>query len=290
MSACFSGGFAEMAFAGGRADKGPAPQDRCGLFATTWDLEATGCDPDPDRRNHEGYAVHFLQALRGRDGAGKPIAVDLDRDDRVSLLEAHTHARVSSRGLDVPTTTAERWLRHTAPAAGAGEDARLVEEDAVISRLTAELKLEGDAAAVEAAAKKRFDELDGAREALASDEMKANTEVERLRRALKAQLLARWPAIDDPWHPAFPKTLEGERDAIDRFLDASDAYAQYLRAREKAAAVEDDALDIALERAPLERLLRAFETRRLAGRLKKRGGRDWQTYQRLLTCERSSLR
>jgi hypothetical protein len=39
-------------------------------------------------------------------------------------------------------------------------------------------------------------------------------------------------------------------------------------------------------RAPLVRLERALENRVLAGRLRRVGGRDWQTYERLLACER----
>ncbi len=290
MSACFSGGFAEMAFAGGKPQNGATPRDRCGLFATTWDLEATGCDPDPDRRNHEGYAVHFLHALRGEDRLGGAIAADVDGDGHISLFEAHTRARIASEGLDVPTTTSERWLREAAPKSGPGIAVSLPEEDATIAALGKRLELDGDAAAVRAAAEKRYQDLEARYDVLARREDKENAEVERLRRIVKAELLARWPVIDDPWHPEFHELLERSSADIDRFLGQSASYKDYLAARQAAEKTSADRTDLALERAPLERLVRAFDTRELAGRLKKRGGKAWQAYERLLACERTVLR
>ncbi len=83
MTTCFSGGFAELVFRDADPSLGATPNDRCGLFAAPWDLEATGCDPNPDRAAQEGYGLHFLNALRGSDRDGKPLplpAVDLDGD------------------------------------------------------------------------------------------------------------------------------------------------------------------------------------------------------------------
>ncbi|MEM9195843.1 MAG: hypothetical protein AAGF12_42145, partial [Myxococcota bacterium] len=85
VASCFSGGFAELAFAGGIPGR-PVTGDVCGLFSTSWDREASGCDPNPDRGSQEGYNLHFLYALRGQDRAGEPADVDLDADGQVSLL------------------------------------------------------------------------------------------------------------------------------------------------------------------------------------------------------------
>jgi hypothetical protein len=119
LTSCFSGGFAELAFAGADAGKRELAAGRCGLFAATAEREASGCDPNPDRAAQEGYGLHFLQALQGRDRAGAVAAIDLDGDGKVSLLEAHARARIASAGIDVPTSTSERWLRATPGAAGA---------------------------------------------------------------------------------------------------------------------------------------------------------------------------
>ena len=106
IASCFSGGFADLAFAGAHPQGGAARTPRCGLFASEWDQESSGCDPNPDRRAQEGFSVHFLHALRGEDRDGKPLPaaeIDYDGDGRVSLLEAETRARIASRSIDVPT-------------------------------------------------------------------------------------------------------------------------------------------------------------------------------------------
>lgn len=289
VSACFSGGLAELAFRGGTPEGGGTDKDRCGLFASTWDLEATGCDPDPDRRNHDGYAVHFLHALRGTDRDGKRLQVDLDNDGHVSLLEAHTQARIGSQGLDVPTSTSERWLRAVAPIRGGGLPFSLREEDATIAALTVQLELLGDAATVEADARKRLDELETRYASLAESESQANEELERTRATMTGELLARWPVLEDAWHAEFAATLARERTAIEQFIEGSGAYARFVRTRERAQRSSDEALDAALDRAPVERLVRAIDNRVLAGRLKHKGGADWDHYEKLLRCERSHL-
>jgi hypothetical protein len=282
VTSCFSGGFAELAFVGADA-QGPPARGRCGLFAATAEREASGCDPNPDRAAQEGYGLHFLNALRGRDRDGQPLAraaIDLDGDGRVSLLEAHTRVRVASRGIDVPTTTSDRWLRAKVPGLrGRSTAAALPEEEAVIAALAGELGDELAARAALVRAQTDMSEVTGRIDQAGAAEDTA------YRRAA-AEVLARWPVLDDPWHPDFAATLAAGRTAIAAHLQASAAYAEYQAARAAGEAAQTE-MGAALSRsARLERLVRAHETRALAGRLKARGGADWQAYAALLACER----
>lgn len=292
VSACFSGGLGELAFAEARPEAGATTADRCGVFASTWDLEATGCDPDPDRRSHEGYAVHVLHALRGEDRDGHRVAVDLDRDGAISMLEAHAFARVASQGLDVPTTTSERWLRHAAPKEGPRRPLaeELREDEATIAALSAKLGLPTERDRAEELARHTFDELERRFDERAAREDAANAAFEDARRAVKGELLARFPALDDPWHPDFARTFGEAHRMLGEILDRSPAYRRYLEARKTADDAADASLDVALERAPYERLLRALDDVQLAGRLKHRGGTGWARYLEFLACERSTLR
>src|SRR5690606_16956277 len=144
VTSCYSGGFAELAFESADPEKGAAA-DRCGFFATSWDRAASGCDPNPERGAQEGYGIHFFHALRGEDRAGRPLPMselDLDGDGAISLLEAHTRARIASGSLDVPITTSERYLRATAGGRFTGDGRGApVEEVAVVERLSARLGL-----------------------------------------------------------------------------------------------------------------------------------------------------
>ncbi|MDF1561736.1 MAG: hypothetical protein P1V51_01760 [Deltaproteobacteria bacterium] len=284
LTSCYSGGFSEVLFREGDAAQGPGPGAlRCGLFATTWERQASGCDPDPDRRVHEGYGIHFLHALKGEDREGKPLEpglLDLDGDRRVSLLEAHTRVRLVSKTLDVPTTTSERWLRQAAPERGPSKEVDLPEERRVVKALEASLGLDARAASRK---------LEAARlqlQALELQAERARQETDEAWWDLSGLLLSRWPVLDDPYHPAYPALLAEEREAILKLLDThplSRAY-QTKRAVERGVDAKIDAL--LLESAGWERLARAAENLELAGRLAAAGGEDWEHFQRLRACER----
>lgn len=286
VTSCYSGGFAELVFKGADPGAGPAEGDRCGLFASTWDAEASGCDPDPDRRNHDGYALHLLNALRGRDRAGElpDTTLDLDGDGRISLLEAHTRARVAMRSLGVPTTTSERWLRAEAPESGPQAEVALPEEDAVVRALAERLDLTGR----EGEARRRHRDLRAGIEAARRAVDEAEREEQAAFRRAAGRLLSRWPVLDDPWHPEFPATLTKDGAAI---AEALDSWPELLALREAATALDraGAAMDtLELRASPYERLARAAENRAMARRLAAKGGPGWERYQRLLACERSA--
>ncbi len=285
IASCFSGGFADLAFAGAHPQGGAARTPRCGLFASEWDQESSGCDPNPDRRVQEGFSVHFLHALRGEDRDGQPLPaaeIDYDGDGRVSLLEAQTRARIASRSIDVPNTTSERWLRQVAPADGPSRAVSLPEDDAVIRVLGEQLGLVGAAAV-----RKRAEELDEKLRA-ADDRVSAQESREAARYdALRAVLLGRWPVLDDPWHPDFPATVSEHRAAIRDFLRTSPEARAYRAAAEKLDRLWQRYDQLRTAAALVRRLQRAHENRILAGRLRAAGGPTWDYYQRLLTCERS---
>lgn len=279
---CFSGGFAELVFADADARKGASPTVTCGFFAVPWDLEASGCDPNPDRAAQEGYALHFLEALRRRDRDGRelrPADIDFDGDGAVSLLEAHTRARIASRGADVPTTTSERWLEVAVP--DPPDDARaddLPEEDAVVDALGSTFG-ERDATA-------RLDAIEDEIERIGKRLARAQEAEDRAFRLASADLLARWPVLDDPWHPDFGATLSESRSVIAHHLEHSTSWAAYVEAKAKVDELSNASADLRAEAAPLERLVRALDIRRRAARLRAIGGPRLERYEALLACER----
>lgn len=293
VTSCFSGGFAELAFEAADARKGFAHAPRCGLFAGTWDRETSGCDPDPDRSVQESYSLHFLHALALRDRDDRPLALselDLDRDGSISLLEAHTRARIASRSIDVPTTTSERFLResmHDAPRAStAGKPLALAlpEEAAVIDRLGAALELRS-----ERAANAKHEALTRARTAQDERVAEAEDALDARYWALVTALLERFPVLDDPYHPAFAQTVADHASAIEALLESSP---QAHTHRTAASALDDldrRALELELQETLVLRLVRAHETLRLARALELRGGKSWTQYQDLLACERSAV-
>jgi hypothetical protein len=284
-SSCFSGGFAELVFRGADPRQASAVPTRCGLFASTWDREAEGCDPNPDRRAQESYGLHFFHALRGEDRDGKPLppgALDFDGDGRVSAAEAHARVRLSSRSVSVPTSSSERWLRHAVPRPEAGPPMPWPEEEAVIRALGAELELPDGARAVE-----RQQQL--AAEIGRLGKGLEHLELERDERwhALTARLLERWPVLADAWHRDFDRELVRDREAIAELLVDSPEAAAYGSVEAACASLASAIDELETESALVDRLVRAHENRLLAGALWARGGADFAELERLLACERS---
>ncbi|GAB5549771.1 MAG: hypothetical protein SangKO_095310 [Sandaracinaceae bacterium] len=278
VTACYAGGFADFAFTAADVEQGATESDRCGFFATTWDRVASGCDPNPDRAAQRGYGLLFLDAL---GGAGE----DLDGDGRVSLLEAHSYARMRSGSFDVPVTTSEIFLRAAvdpeAQADAGDAPPPMPEERAVIEGLRERLGLDSsDAAGARMTALQH--ELEEVAERL--DEVER--EHDAVREDLVGALLHRWPSLEDPWRRDFAPTLAEEGEAIERFLEASGDANRLRELRDELTPLAARHDDLLASLAPLENLARAEETLALAGRLRAEGGPHWLRYQRFLACER----
>lgn len=284
VTACFGGGFADLAFVGADPKQGLRNPDHCGVFAAPWDEEASGCDPNPDRRDQESYSIHFLHALTGKDRQGipRPRDIDLNGDAQVSLLEAHTYARIRSRSFDNPTTTSERFLREVA---GKGKAVPLdplaaPEEVAVIRALGEELGL---SKAEEAQTK--LDALSRILGTASSEVEQAQKQADDAYYALRIAVLERFPLLEHPWDPRTQALLAQHGPQIHSLLSDSDlAQAQSHAASElEQAALDQDAARV--ERARVLRLSRAFETLRLASALKHKGGPHFSHYEALRRCE-----
>lgn len=283
VTSCFSGGFAELAFRSADETLGPTDQDRCGIFSTSWDREAGGCDSDTDRTVHEGFGVYFLSALGGRDRDGHDARarIDRDHDGTITLLEALAEVRIASRAIDVPVTTSERLLRSLAPEEGEAGEVSLPEEAAVIDALLASLDLDS----VEAA--QRSLEMLQAREEENTDALaEAYAEADDRAAEVAGAVLSRWPVLDDPYHPDYPAMLHDAHDELAEFFASEEAIA-WADAEDDASALQtaNDGLEVQI--AVHLRVLWAAETLALAGRLSARGGSSWDRFQEMRACEAS---
>ncbi|MBV1859644.1 MAG: hypothetical protein KUG77_14620 [Nannocystaceae bacterium] len=282
---CFSGGLAELAFADANSQSGAFPGEVCGLFSAPHDLEASGCDPNPDRAMQEGFGLHFLHAIAGQSRDGVTLAprdIDFDGDGAIAPREAHAYVRIHSEAFDVPTSVSERWLEAVAPGPGAPRSPVVFpEENAVIAALGRKTGL--------------IDGLERARLHLRDVEAKIAAKSEALARAQEAEdrayrkaaseILARWPVLDDPWHPQFGTMLAGNIDAIREHFASADSYAAYGAAHDEVDRISGDMFDLRANAAPYERLARALEYRRRAARLAAQGGPAWARFELLRSCE-----
>ena len=292
VTSCYSGGFAELAFAGADPTRGPTTQPLCGLFATTPDRESSGCDPNPERSEQEGFALHFLNALAGRDRGGSPLPsgeIDFDGDGVITLYEAHARARIAGRSIDIPTTTSERWLRHAVDiedggASGSSDERASPVEARVARALGAALSLP-DAESAE----RRLAELASREGELTEQLEEVRADADAAWTAFRIGLLERWPILDDPWDARLVPTVREHRDEIARYLDESPAARDYRETREAITAVDDALVALDDEVALVTRLVRAHENIRLEALLRARGGEAQVVFDRLRACESTPL-
>jgi hypothetical protein len=127
MVQCFSGGFANIAFSEGKADKGISGANRCGFFATVHDRPAAGCTPDIREEDYHEYSSYFWAGIGGKTRTGAAVAMpDYDGDGHVSLAEAHAYTLLESSTIDISITTSDAVLRKysklEAPKSEKGKD------------------------------------------------------------------------------------------------------------------------------------------------------------------------
>jgi hypothetical protein len=267
--------------------RGISRAPRCGLFAGPWDRQTSGCDPNPDRGAQEGYSIHVLHALLGQDRKGRPLPaaeVDFDGDGRIGLLEAHSRARIASLSIDVPTTTSERYLREVEHRHGSIQAALLPEDAAVVAQLGKRLGLP-----TKTRAEQRWKELSAKLDALDERFEVASAARDRALARLSAELLGRWPVLDDPYHAEFASTLQKHGKAITAMLATSPEAREVEGANSQIEALDVQLRELEPQEAVLMRLLRAYETLALASSLASRGGAKYQNYRTLLACERGTL-
>lgn len=307
VASCYSGGFAEVIFRDGDASKGPSPDFvGCGFFASTWDRESSGCDPNPDRSTHNGYSIHFWNALSGRDRNGALLAreaLDINHDGVIGGLEAHLYAAVATGSIDIPTTTSERWLRFVSgeerpiatgtrspPFVQAGKTfvaQELPEYDELITKLRQETGVHDASARLELL-KIKQEQLQTELEALTKRSDEAAS------RAL-GHMLARWPELHDPWRADFEQTLTTQGAVLERWLQMDPDVATWRDAEQAVSKVFNQLGDLETTTSSLLQLARALETVALAEHLANRKSIDgparlqWEQYQRLLACEREGL-
>jgi hypothetical protein len=129
MVQCYSGGFAHSIYINGNERLGLHPGSRIGFFSQRYDRPSAGCTPEILEESYQDYSTFFFAALGGVDRLGNPISsADYNLDGRVSFVEAHTYAIVTSQTLDIPLRTSEELLRRYSKVGGAAIEQEETEE------------------------------------------------------------------------------------------------------------------------------------------------------------------
>jgi hypothetical protein len=240
MVQCHSGGFGDVIFK--NADAGPllAEPTRCGFFATWHDRLAAGCTPDTQEENYKDYTTYFFAALSGKTRVGQAIAApDYDHDGKTSMAEAHAYVLLTSDTIDIPMCTSDVLLRQFSKikddkvkelVTPSTKFETLIKETspdrrAVLEGLSKQLELKGDDRA--ASARALADSIDKQRKALEQRPSGRRNDREGPGNQLKAAVMARWPEIANPFHPAAMAALTREAAEIVKTIETHPAFKQW---------------------------------------------------------------
>lgn len=294
LTQCYAGAFAPLLHPAADSARLPEAGCRCAFFATLGDRESTGCTTARRPQDYDDYSLRLAEALSGRRASGRPVGPrDLDADGRVGLAEAHAYARIHERSMDVPTCTSEYWLRlhatpHGEPLNLGSPFEQLLQaarptERAVLSGLHEHLPPGGGVPVLRA--RYEVEQLGVALEGLGQRGDTIAAERDALINTLITDLSARWPVLEEPWHPDFEPTVARAGAEIADFIEGHGKL-QQVRASDGALALLDRQRELLMMRqATLERFVRAAENVALEADLRRRGGAPLHALERLLACE-----
>ncbi|MEO1336972.1 MAG: hypothetical protein AAFV29_15100, partial [Myxococcota bacterium] len=255
---CHSGAFADLSWLGAKTEGPVAFPARCVFAAVPADREASGCTADLTDASAKSYVSQFARALATPDA-------DFDRDQKVSLAEAHAFARIHDPTINVPISSTEIWLElavgTTPPDAQSVDLRKLLKtanpaEAAVLAALGPQYVALADGARVAerdyAASQQKLEQEQKRFEGL-------QNEFENARRKLMDGLLAQWPELTNPYHPVSRALLAGPAPMIVEWLQKQDGLRQLERLDDALGKLDTTLLAAEKKAARQERWFRALQ-------------------------------
>lgn len=303
MVQCYSGGFANVIFKDGESNKGVASRVRCGFFASLNNRPAAGCTPDIDEGNYEEYSSYFWAALRGKMRTGVAIQKpDYDRNGMVSFEEAHAFAVLRSPTIDIPVKTSGALLRKFSKL-GSKKKPELFSaqtsydqlfkkaspaQQAILQGLSAELKFNRSDRATEASA--LASKLEKQRKRLESERKKKDSKSRTVTGEIAKAIKNRWPELNNRWDPQVANLLQGEAEALVKFIESHPRFGEMTKLRKQSDKLSDERLSLEKKWCKCQRLLRTLQNVALAANLPKVASPEVQSrYETLIAAERGSF-
>jgi hypothetical protein len=303
MVQCYSGGFANIAFAEGNKDKGISPRQRCGFYATVEDRPAAGCTADIDEENYEEYSSYFWAALVGHRRTGAPVdKPDYDGDGAVSFDEAHAFAVLQSPTIDIPVKTSDAALRAISKLQTPeqkdllGADSRYDDlfklaspaERAILDGLSTQLAFSQPERAKEAG--ERAKQLQEEKKQLGQQRNNKYNVYNGIAGEIARQLKQRWPELHNAWHPRVAKLLSDEASEVVQQIESHPRWQEMQKLEEEIIALDEQKLNKERDWCKCQRLIRTLENVALAGNLAQVASEEaQQQYAQLLAAEHATF-
>ncbi len=283
---CYAGAFARLARPG---------TNRCGFLAEAEDQPAEGCSAAIDMGDYQDFSTYFFAALAGRGRDGRALVVDPDRngDGDISLREAHLYTLLASGSSDLPRSTSEVYLEQWLPwylrwpkwlAADANNDyADLFRELAVAAGIDARQDLRS-------ALRPQLAHLHAARADLIDQQERLSREIPELRRAIREEVLERWPEARNPYTDNYRRFLEQALPLAQQHILSHRNYGELAAKQNRYWDLEQDLLDNERAFSRLERIRRLAHLARTRALFENYASQEQKRrYAQLLACEEQGL-
>lgn len=277
---CHSGAFADISHRNADPKDRLAEPARCVLAAVPADRQAAGCSADVADPSARAYMALIAEAFT------QPSA-DADKNGRISLAEAHTHARIYDRTIDLPVTSSEMFLARSLgklPAPSTIALNRLL-PNARVTEKRVLLELRPEKNSTPASVSHTIDQHLAILERL-DDELDALDEAyEATRRKLLDELLRHYPELANPYHAESRRLLAGDAPELVAFLKSKRELLE-LDARQAAITTKEiERFELEKKNARLERWMRAAVTVAAEAQLRKQKKREAKLFDQLVACE-----
>ncbi len=292
---CFSGGFAWIMYPDALLGEPVGPGHRCGFFSEAEHREAEGCTPGINVGDYRDYTTFFFTALDGKTRLGEPLPIDPDRDRNgvVSLREAHFYSLIVAETADLARSTSEVFLEHWVPWYRRWLTA-VDEPENVYMRLAYELAerqgIQAKGRALVDTVNDKRQVLEMRRDELVVEGKALEQETQELAAEIREALIARWPAVSQPYTRKFHDFLAYELDPAQDFIMAHPKYDELVQKQTRAQVVEAMALDLERKATTLDRLRRLRKIARILDGFERRASEaDKKVYKDLVACEETTL-
>jgi hypothetical protein len=276
---------------------------RCGFYATVENRPAAGCTAEINEENYEEYSSYFWAALVGHRRTGAPVdKPDYDGDGRVSFDEAHAFAVLQSPTIDIPVKTSDAALRAISKLQSQEHqdflavDSRYDElfksatpaERAILEGLSTQLALSQPQRATEAG--ERAKKLEEEKKQLGDQRNNKYNVYNGIAGEIAKQLKARWPELNNVWHPEVAKLLTVESAEVVRAIESHPRWQEMQKLEEEIIALDEQKLDREKQWCKCQRLIRTLENVALAANFPRVASEEaQQRYAQLVAAERATL-
>ena len=293
---CYSGGFARLMRPQAQDTLSLGEANRCGFFAESEDRESEGCSASINVGDYRDYSTYFFAALQGRTRTGEDIGInpDRNRDNIVSLSEAHLFALSQAHNADLPRSTSEVFLERWQPWYLRWVDTGAEPENVYGSLAREVAKKNGlpeSGPALIQELKTRRQALGRKMLELEKEEETLSQEIKLLQQEIKKEIGLRWPEALSPYTLNFIQFLKKDLDAAQNFILSQTRYPELVTKQDRQARLRyDEISNLDRDITQLDKILRLRKQARLQSQFERHATEQERTwYQRLLSCEGQPL-